>query len=112
MCKPLTFQTPEQMLDHLIAGNDLYNVKTGEYAFHYNENDAICVYHLDDDHAKELALAAAASDIKWSEMLGTHGSAIYDAPENQHWCIDSYASDFWIDVEDLLTYRKEHGYVS
>lgn len=111
MQKPIIFQNPKQMLMHLTTeGKDLYNLRTGEYVFGYNDQDVICVYHLEETQAKTLAEETKNTELKWSELLGAHGSEIYDAPENEHWCINSYASEFWIHTEDLLDFlkRSEH----
>lgn len=108
MYQLLRFEDPKQMLEHITQdGEDLYNTKTGEYVFAYNEDNAICVYTIDPEHATQLARKTTQTKSQWSEFLGMNGSAIYDTPKNIQWCINSYASDFWIHTKDYLAYMAE-----
>lgn len=98
--KLLHFNTPQDMLQHIVNNNDLYNIKTGEYVFLYNDQNAIAVYQLTKEQADNLYNNTHTSNEPyWSSHLGP-GGAIYDEPDNLHWCTNSYASEFWINTTD------------
>lgn len=103
----LTFKTAEEMLQHIVNNNDVYNTKTCEYAFLYNDKNAICVYRLSPEQAKELAIESENTHEYWSGLLGA-GGTIYDSPDNMHWCEDSYASEYWIHTNNFLEFLNIH----
>ena len=55
----MKFKTWEEMYDYLASGRDLYNVLLKKYVFMYNDDGALCAYHIAPDEAKEIATDAA-----------------------------------------------------
>ena len=103
----MRFNSPEQMLDAILNGEkDLYNVKTGDYVFHYSESGSIAVYNLTSEEAEELDKKAIENGEYWGAFLGG-GGEIWDDPEraaeneqdcNLDYCKKVYALDGWVDV--------------
>lgn len=103
----MSFNSPEQMLDAILKGEkDLYNVKTGDYVFHYSESGSIAVYNLTSEEAEELDKKAIENGEYWGAFLGG-GGEIWDDPEraaeneqdcNLDYCKKVYALDGWVDV--------------
>lgn len=83
---------------------DLYNVNTGQFAFCYNENGAICEYNLSIIEALELAIKATKDDEYWGAYLGIGGN-IYD--NSIDWCAANFTNDGWLACEDFITYTLE-----
>ena len=106
----LKFESPRDMLQHILADNDLYNTNTGEYVFTYNNKNAIAVYMLSEKTAYELnqKIKQPNSESYWAGYLGL-GGRIYDEPHNIHWCNDSYASNYWIHTKDFDEYYAQKG---
>lgn len=104
----LKFKSPQDMLEHILTNNDLYNTHTGEYVFAYNDKNAIAVYMLSEKTAHELDIQTKQpnNDHYWANYLGT-GGKIYDEPYNIHWCINGYASDYWIHTKDFNKYYSQ-----
>lgn len=111
--KPITKQADGSHLKFLnkiqffecLMQHHLYNTKTDEYAFICNDNKAICVHSL-----PLYIVATMCGDTKhrddWIDQLSKAGQ-IYEFPENYHWCEDSYASDYWIKVDDFKKWYKK-----
>lgn len=107
--KVLFFEDGEAMLCE-IYNNDLYNLKTGEYVFQYNDKRAIAVYQLSEEAVIELDTTSSLNGEYWGAMLGP-GGRIYDDPltcfENNHgynnldWCKDHYTNSGWVRVSDI-----------
>lgn len=76
----LTFKTPEEFLYEVREVTDLYCPEEETYVFVYNEDGAICVYHVDEEQAKELDKRAKEANDYWASFLGAGGD-IYDEPE-------------------------------
>lgn len=85
--------------------NDLYNTKTNEYAFAYNDANSICVYNLPPHIAVNIHHDAIYNHTTWSSVLSA-GGQIHDFPDNKHWCEDSYASEYWIKTKDFDTWYQ------
>lgn len=78
---------------------DMYNPITGVYAFHYNDNDAICTYKFPPEKAIMLAKEAERLDEYWSALLGT-GGLVFDNPED---FVQAYGvEDGWMTCEEFL----------
>lgn len=111
----MKFNTPEEMLNTILSGTDLYSPKTKQYVFVYNDSGSICVYtHID----KKFANEHKNSDEYWGADLGLQNSFIYDSEEyyckyrneailnnakaekilNIHWCEENYTLKDWEDV--------------
>ena len=94
--------TKQEIYDIVIDNDiDLYNVNSGQYLFHYNNDEAICCYWLGWDKAKELAEWSRESDGEyWGAFLGP-GGWIYDDPWE---CIESGTCEEagWIYCDDFL----------
>lgn len=102
----MSFNSPEQMLDAILNGEkDLYNVKTGDYVFHYSESGSIAVSNLTSEEAEEIDKKAIENGEYWGAFLG--GGEIWDDPEraaeneqdcNLDYCKKVYNLDGWVDV--------------
>lgn len=78
----LHFNSPEELEDMILSGNDLYNPVLEQYVFVYNDKDAIAVYsNIEIDYAKELQEKAEVDDEYWGAYLGA-GGVIYDCPSD------------------------------
>jgi len=101
----MTFQTPEEMLETIQSGVDLYSPSTCIYLFVYNEEGSICEYYVDNDEAEKLS----QMDDYWGAHLGTGGwihdtaeylreNYGYDNPEDRAlgFCKDTYTIADWI----------------
>lgn len=89
----------KELADRIVNDEDMYNPETGVYAFHYNDKDAICVYHLSVDEAVKLANEARRAGDYWSTLLGI-GGTIFDNPED---FVQSYGvEDGWITCDEFL----------
>lgn len=78
----LHFNSPEELEDMILSGNDLYNPVLEQYVFAYNINGAIAVYsNIEIDYAKELQEKAEVDDEYWGAYLGA-GGVIYDCPSD------------------------------
>lgn len=77
--EPYSFKNWEEMYDTIKAGADLYCVELGIYAFLYNEDGAICTYHIDLQRAEKLAIDSKNSGEPgyWGQLLGP-GGIIHD----------------------------------
>ena len=103
----MKFDTPEQMLQTLKDGTDLYNPVTMHYVFGYNEAGSIAVYFVTADEAEELKRKSEDTGEYWGALLGAGGS-IYDdesyegriplALTNLDYCESCYADENWMDV--------------
>ena len=100
----IKFDSPEEMLETIQSGTDLYNSENELYVFGYNDAGSICVYdNIDEEQAAELK----TKEEYWGAYLGWRGSAIYDdpshecntdgVPENLNWCEAHYDLE-WEDV--------------
>lgn len=96
----LTFRTPQDMCDHILTNHDLYNPKTNRYVFSYNDDNAIAVYHITHEHAKELQnqIQKSNTDHYWSCYL-SNGGKIFDNP--QDFCNEHYHEPDWINANDF-----------
>lgn len=83
---------------------DLYNVNTGQYAFCYNEDMAICEYKLSIIQALELAIKATQNDEYWAAYLGV-GGLIFD--NSLDWCAENFKNDGWLPCDKLIAYTIE-----
>lgn len=91
----MTFSTAEEMAAMFQGDFDLYNVLTEEYVFRYNTDNAIAVYNISLEEAKELDEKSQGSGEYWGVYLGA-GGTIYDNPFE--YCKDKYNLTGWIDV--------------
>lgn len=78
----MRFDTPEQMLEFINAGHDLYSEKAEVYVFSYNEAGSICTYNLDPKEAADLAQEANDVGEYWGALLGP-GGQIWDDPSHE-----------------------------
>lgn len=92
------FTSAEDMLNE-IAVNDLYNPKTGDYVFLYNETGSIAVYNLSNETAEEIA--RSAGEECWSAFLGP-GGTIYGDTSNYEWCKKHYMEEDWMECGQFL----------
>ena len=88
----MKFNNEKEMYDFIVGGSDLYNAKTGQYVFVYNDNGAFCEYILEEECAKKVAAKAVRNDEYWGAFLGIGGN-IYDDPMT--WCKENYHKDGW-----------------
>lgn len=82
----MKFANAQEMYD-MIVHSDIYNDEKELYAFLYNEEGAICVYHITNDEAKKLEQKKKNFDEYWGAFLGI-GGTIYDDP--MEFCNDQY----------------------
>lgn len=54
--EPYSFKNWKEMYDTIKSGTDLYCAELSSYAFLYNEDGAICTYHIGLQSAKKLAI--------------------------------------------------------
>lgn len=91
----IVFNNAEEFIDTLVNNEcDLYNPKTGDYVFHYNDKDAIAVYSL----TKQEAEALAKEDDYWGAYLG-FGGRIYDNPTE--YAEEHYSDEGWLTCDDF-----------
>lgn len=89
----------KEIAERIIDDVDMYNSETEIYAFHYNDKDAICIYHISVDKAIELAKEAKEQNEYWGSLLGI-GGLIFSNPED---FIQAYGvEDGWITCEEFL----------
>lgn len=104
----MKFKNPNEMLETLKNGTDLYNPVTMHYVFGYNEAGSIAVYFVTTDEAEELKKKSDDTGEYWGAFLGAGGS-IYDDESyegrrnpleltNIDYCESVYADENWIDV--------------
>ncbi len=93
------FQSAEQMFEKIISNVDLYNIKTGEYVFHYNDKDAICYYTLTAEEARKIAKQAAEHSEYWAGYLGPGGWIIDEPKDSIAWCKDRFKDDGWVKAD-------------
>lgn len=129
----MKFNNWQEMYDYLTAGNDLYNTKTGDYVFEYNDANALCVYSLDEDEAKKLSKKALENNEYWGAFLGTGGSileasdynddkyryskdrdmkALYLKPSFDY-CKEMFINNSWINTkeyQELVSVQEEEFY--
>ncbi len=110
-----SFDSGMDMLKTLWKGEDLYNIETGDYVFHYSEKGSIAVYNLSLEEASELA--DKCRDEYWGSELGP-GGLIYDDPDeyedisegnsNQDYCNKHYKENGWMSCKEFaLSIEKE-----
>lgn len=111
----MKFKTWEEMYDYLANGRDLYNVRLKKYVFIYNDDGALCAYHIDADEARKIATDALMDDESWSAYLGAGGAIMDDDSWNRDSYKDKYLArsyDFckahfedegWCDTKDYIT---------
>ena len=66
----LKFANWEEMYDYLVSGQDLYNFKTGDYIFVYNDADALCKYNLSSKEVLDLVERSHQTGEYWGAYLG------------------------------------------
>lgn len=103
----ISFESPEEMLDYITTGSDLYNLETGDYIWCYNDCGSIAVDNFTIEEAEQLELEAIKEDMYWGGLIGG-GSIIYDDPSHELWedgdetnldyCKEVYNKGIWIDV--------------
>lgn len=105
----MKFSTAKEMLEHIQAGNDLYNPKLEVYVFLYNDVGSIAYYNINKDSAKSLSQKAKEQDEYWGAFLGPGGEIIDDVSSefyrkgnktNLQWCKNYYKDDNWINTID------------
>lgn len=82
----IEFLNASDMYDK-ITHNDLYSDEDELYVFNYNDDGAICVYHITNKEAKELEQKSLELNEYWGAFLGIGGD-IYDNPMdfcNEHY---------------------------
>lgn len=77
--EPYIFKNWKEMYDTIKAGADLYCAELSSYAFLYNEDGAICTYHIDLQRVEKLAIDSKNSGEPgyWGQLLGP-GGIIHD----------------------------------
>lgn len=94
----------EELANRILSDEDMYNPVTGVYAFHYNDKDAICIYHIPTEKAVELANEARRTGDYWAGLLGAGGN-IYDDPNE---FIREYGNEAgWITCESFARTHLE-----
>lgn len=89
----------KEIAERIIDDIDMYNPETGIYAFHYNDKDAICIYHIPVDKAIVLAKEAKAQNEYWGGLLGI-GGLVFDNPED---FVQAYGvEDGWMTCKEFL----------
>lgn len=114
----MRFKTPEQILEYINDGNDLYSPSEEIYIFSYNEVGSIVVYHITKKEATKLSEEVRNSDYEdyWSGFLGAGGD-IYDPPTHECYvkgtptnldlCKDLIKIRDWILTKDYLDIKKD-----
>lgn len=98
----MKFNSSEEMLEKIRNGFDLFNPESEEYVFCYNEEESICMYHISEDEAIELAQKCLSSKEEcWSAFLG-HGGQIFDGDDAMTWCEDKWMSESWVRTHNFL----------
>ncbi|MCR5722395.1 MAG: hypothetical protein K6G72_08635 [Lachnospiraceae bacterium] len=106
----VVFNNGKAMLDLVLLDEDLYNLETGDYVFHYSEDGSIATYSLDIKEAMELAEKALEGQEYWGAYLGPGGwiyddpsSDFYDkeCPSNLSYCEEVYSTGRWYKTSDL-----------
>ena len=112
----IEFANANDMLCFIKNEADLYNTKTGEYIFEYNESGSIASYFLDESEAVELQKKSIETGEYWGAFLG-FGGYIYDDPSyeyysennqsNYQYCEKIFNSKDWIKVPIICNEQKE-----
>lgn len=109
---PLQFKSGKEMLEYILNGHDLYNPITEEYVFTYNDDNAICIYSISEEKAKQLDAELKRKELSyWSEILTTGGCILDDiksAPLN--WCDKCFTDEHWINAEEYDLYKYLNTY--
>ena len=71
--EPYIFKNWKEMYDTIKAGADLYCAELSSYAFLYNEDGAICTYHIDLQRAEKLAIDSKNSGEPGYSSLAQEG---------------------------------------
>ena len=50
----MKFNSPQELLEYIQNGFDLYSPSLEEYAFLYNDMGSICTYHITNEYADRL----------------------------------------------------------
>ena len=108
--KQVVFKSGQEMLDFLLSDEDLYNMDTRDYVFHYSEDGSIATYDIGIEEAKKIAKEALAGQEYWGAYLGP-GGWIYDDPSsnfydaectsNLSYCNEVYNTGRWYKTSDL-----------
>lgn len=106
---PVSFKSPDDMLNLIKSGKDFYNINTGDYVFNYNECGSIAAYTLSLEKAAEIQEKAKADKQYWGAYLGP-GGRIYDdlsrvedcnlTTDNLEWCKEKFALPGWVEVTE------------
>lgn len=120
----MKFRNWKQMYDYIIAGNDLYNVKTGDFVYVYNDADALCLHFLDEHQVKDVIREASydkdclgafltggevLDDSKYDEFRYSEEEAmraLYLAPSYDY-CKEAYDMDGWINIKEYAEMVQE-----
>lgn len=108
----MKFNTPEQMLEYINAGHELYSRKAETYVFPYNEAGSISTYSIDPEEANVVSNRVKSEDEEhWSAFLGVGGS-IWDDPSHECYkdgqasnldcCASFMKYDDWVLTEHYL----------
>lgn len=105
--RKVKFSSPQEMLECIQIGYDLYNLETGDYIWCYNDCGSIAVDNFSIEEAEKLEQEAVRTYTYWAGLIGG-GSTIYDDPSSEHWedgqetnlnyCEEVYNKGTWIDV--------------
>ena len=72
----MRFNSPQELLEYIQNGFDLYSPSLEEYAFLYNDMGSICTYHITNEYADKLK----QKEEYWGAYLGW-GGHIHDSEE-------------------------------
>lgn len=125
----LKFANWEEMYDYLVSGQDLYNFKTGDYIFVYNDADALCRYNLSSKETLDLVEKSNETGEYWGAYLGIGGHILdepdYDDDEHRYsddqtmrdlylkpsydYCKFNFSLDGWINTKEYtnIMFRNE-----
>ena len=101
--EPILFESAGEMKELVVNKDvDLYSPDLKLYVFHYNDQEAVAVYRLENEEAYKLSVEADKANEYWGALLGPGGS-IYDEPEE---FFGQYFGELWVDTKYYPEYYK------
>lgn len=104
------FMNSVELYNALKNGDDLYCEELQIFLFDCNDNDAICIYHIEQNYALKLSELQRKSDLRWTDFLGC-GGRIFDDEESIEDILKYYSDYEWVKTSQYGVKKRKYAYL-